>query len=61
LTLVHYPYTIDKSSALAHEAISPAERAELERLDEGGRERWFMRRAVAFIAKRPAAAPSTPS
>lgn len=53
-TLVHYPWdTIDKSTALAYEALSPSERAELDRLDDGGRERWFMRRALGFIASHP--------
>jgi hypothetical protein len=58
LTLSHYPWdTIDKSTASAYEALSTAEQAELSRLGEVERDRWFLWRALEFIQKNPATAP----
>jgi 4-amino-4-deoxy-L-arabinose transferase-like glycosyltransferase len=57
LTLSHYPWdTIDKSTASAYEALSTDERAELSRLGEVERDRWFLWRALEFIQKSPVTA-----
>jgi hypothetical protein len=56
-TLVGYPWiSIDESTPQAFGALSPSESAELEALNERDRDRWFMRRAVDFIARDPARA-----
>jgi hypothetical protein len=53
-TLAHYPReSIDESTALAHEMLSPSERAEVDRLDGRDRDQWFLRRALGFIASHP--------
>jgi 4-amino-4-deoxy-L-arabinose transferase-like glycosyltransferase len=56
-TLAYYPWdSIDRSTALALERLSPADHAELDRLDELSADGWFMRRALSFIEAHPAQA-----
>ena len=61
LWMAHNPYTfsrypehsIDESSALARAAFTPQEQQELRRLGELERDRWFRRKALAYMADRP--------
>jgi 4-amino-4-deoxy-L-arabinose transferase-like glycosyltransferase len=54
-TLSHYPWeSIDRSTEEAFDRMTPSERSALAGLGELERDRWFLRRAVAFVVADPA-------
>jgi 4-amino-4-deoxy-L-arabinose transferase-like glycosyltransferase len=53
-TFDRYPErSMDESAGLAFEAMPTDDRIELSGLDEGQRERWFLRRGVRFLVENP--------
>ncbi len=53
-TFDRYPgRSMDESAGVALEAMPTDDRVELSRLDEGQRERWFLRRGMQFLTEDP--------